>query len=139
MHQLYYLPLFHFFVSGGSPVSAVGPCFASTRRPRTCAASPIHARPTPPGARRPRAPSPVYDTSARRCSADIARPFDPSFISAATTAEWKARVEKAALATVSGLSSFARRSASRCRPYDGGSEGLHRYASRSRRRTAIAC
>jgi monoterpene epsilon-lactone hydrolase len=47
---------------------------------------------------------PVPDTVSPQMQAVIARPFDPSFsLAPQTTAEWKARVEKVALATVAGL------------------------------------
>jgi acetyl esterase/lipase len=47
---------------------------------------------------------PVPDTVSPQMQAVIARPFDPSFnLVPQTTAEWKARVEKVALATLAGL------------------------------------
>jgi acetyl esterase/lipase len=47
---------------------------------------------------------PVPDTVSPQMQAVMARPFDPSFnLEPQTTAEWKARVEKVALATVAGL------------------------------------
>jgi monoterpene epsilon-lactone hydrolase len=47
---------------------------------------------------------PVPDTVSPQMQAVIARPFDPSFnLAPQTTAEWKARIEKVALATVAGL------------------------------------
>ena len=47
---------------------------------------------------------PVPDTVSPQMQAVIARPFDPSFnLVPQTAAEWKARVEKVALATVAGL------------------------------------
>ena len=47
---------------------------------------------------------PVPDTVSPQMQAIIARPMDPSFnVAPTSTAEWKARVEKAALATVAGL------------------------------------
>lgn len=47
---------------------------------------------------------PVPDTVSPRMQAVIGRPFDPSFnIAPTSTAEWKARVEQAALATVATL------------------------------------
>jgi len=47
---------------------------------------------------------PVPDTVSPQLQAVIARPFDPSFnVAPQTTAEWKARIEKVALATAAGL------------------------------------
>ncbi len=47
---------------------------------------------------------PVPDTVSPQLQAVIARPFDPRFnVAPQTTAEWKARIEKVALATAAGL------------------------------------
>ena len=47
---------------------------------------------------------PVPDTVSAEMQAVIGRPLDPSFnVAPATTAEWKARVDKAAVATVAAL------------------------------------
>jgi acetyl esterase/lipase len=66
---------------------------------------PAGAQQALPGAREvPSRTIPVPDTVSPQMQAVIARTFDPSFnLVPQTTAEWKARVEKVALATVAGL------------------------------------
>jgi len=88
------------FVPIADALSGVG--FVSTARAQN---QQVGAQPVPVATREiPARTIPVPDTVSPQMQAVIARPFDPGFnLVPQTTAEWKARVEKAAIATVAGL------------------------------------
>ena len=94
------VPLFVWGAAGSVPVE----CILSVNFLTSA-----HAQSQPPAAQQgarevPSRAIPVPDTVSPQMQAVIARPFDPSFnLVPQTTAEWKARVEKVALATVAGL------------------------------------
>ena len=97
------VPLFVWVAAGFVPVECMlGVNFVTSAHAQS---QPPAAQQAPPGAREvPSRAIPVPDTVSPQMQAVIARPFDPSFnLVPQTTAEWKARVEKVALATVAGL------------------------------------
>jgi hypothetical protein len=101
MRRLYYLlavPLFVWVAAGFVPVECML-CvnFVTSAHAQS---QPPTAQQATPGAREvPARAIPVPDTVSPQMQAVIARPFDPTFnLVPQTTAAWKARVEKVALA-----------------------------------------
>jgi acetyl esterase/lipase len=95
--------LFVWVATGFAPIGRmVGVTFIASAQAQ---GQPAATQQALPGAREvPSRAIPVPDTVSPQMQAIIARPFDPSFnLVPQTTAEWKARVEKVALATVAGL------------------------------------
>jgi acetyl esterase/lipase len=95
--------LFVWVATSFAPVERVlGPTFIAHAQAQAQSAG---AQQAPPGIREvPSRAIPVPDTVSPQMQAVIARPFDTSFnLVPQTTEEWKARVDKVALATVAGL------------------------------------